>query len=185
MTTEIGRHQRQIGRDVEHARVQVAHQAVPAVAQRPAHAGRLDPAGDLGPGALVLDIARDRAERDAGAQEGVAHLGQRAGAAIGQPLPGVEAGVVHDLGRLQVDEQHRGAAALGDRQQHRGGHVGGEEADDQITAGNPKLLGGPGAVLRVGDEPDVDDVAVQRGIRSLTRAALRCRVGSRSGNCGQ
>ena len=119
---------------------------------------RLDPR----PGPLVLEVAGHRAERDAAALEGVGHLRQRAGAAVGQPLAGVERGVVHRLGRLQVDEQHRCAAALRDRHQHRRGHVGGEEADDQVAARGAQLLGGRGALLGVGDEADVDDVAVQR-----------------------
>ena len=120
------------------------------------------------------------------AEEGVGHLRQRAGAAVGQPLAGVEGGVVHRLGGLQVDQQHRGAAALGDGQRAWRRHVRGEEADDEVAVGDAQLLAGRGALLRVGDEAGVDDVGVQR-LRSgsVTRRADSRSCGSRSGNWGQ
>ena len=64
VAAEIGRHESEVGGDIQHARVQVAHQAVPAVTQCGADAGRLDPAADLHPGPIVLQVARHRAERD-------------------------------------------------------------------------------------------------------------------------
>jgi hypothetical protein len=69
--------------------------------------------------------------------------------------------MVHRLGGLEVDQQDRRAAALGDRDDHRRGHVRGEEADDQVAPGSAQLLRGPCPVLGVGDEAGVDDVTVQ------------------------
>ena len=161
VTAEVHRHERQVGGDVEHAGVEVAHDAVPCVLESSPDAGRLDPPGDLVPGPVLLEIAGDRAERNPCPHEGVGDLGQRAGAAVGEPLPRTERRVVHVLGGLQVDDQHRGAGLLRDRQQHRRRHVGREEADDQVAAGLAELLCGARAVLRVGDEADVDDLAVE------------------------
>jgi len=69
--------------------------------------------------------------------------------------------VVHRLRRLQVDEQHRRTAPLRDRDEHRRGHVGREKTDDEVTAGDAQLLRRPRTLFRIGDEADVDDVAVQ------------------------
>jgi len=83
--------------------------------------------------------------------------------------------VIHGLGRLQVDQQHRGAAALRDGHEHRRGHVRGEEADDEVAAGRPQLLGRPRPVLGVGNEADVDDVTVDRthSLRDASRRSLQ------------
>ena len=134
---------------------------MPAVPQRAAHAGRAHPARDRAQAALLLDVARTPSGTGCRAAEGVGHLRQRAGAAVGQPLPGVEGRVVHRLGRLQVEQQHRRAAALRDRQQHRRGHVRREEADDQVAAGLAQPFRGSGSLLGVGDEADVDHFAVE------------------------
>ena len=159
---EVRRDQRQVGGHVEHAWIQVAHQAVPTGTQRATDAGRLDPPLDPGPRPLVLHVPRDRPERDPEAQERVRHLRQRARAAVGQPLPGVEGPVVHHLGRLQVDDQHGGTAALRHRRQHRRRHVRREVAHDQVAARDPQRLGSTSTVFGVGDEADIDHVAVER-----------------------
>ncbi len=177
MTAELGRHQRGVGGDVHHPGIEVAHQAVPSVAEGRPHAGRLDPAGDARPGPLVLDVARHRPEVDAAAAERVGHLGQRAGAAVGEPGAGVERGMVHRLGRLQVEQQDGRARPLGHGDQHGGGHVGRQEPDDQVAVGHPQLLRGHGSLLRIGDEPHVDDLAVElrEPLRDPARAGLQLR----------
>ena len=70
--------------------------------------------------------------------------------------------VVHRLGRLQVDDQHWGCRPLGDRQHHARGHVGRKEEDDEVAVGNAQPVARGRAVDRRGDEPDVDDLAVDR-----------------------
>ena len=76
VTAQVRRDHREVSRDVEHAGVEVAHGAVPGVAQRAAHASCLDPAADAFPGARVFDVARDRAEGHAASLECVRHLRQ-------------------------------------------------------------------------------------------------------------
>ena len=151
----------EVGGDVQHARVQVAHEPVPGVAQPGADAGGVHPLGDAVPGGFLLEVSGDGAELDAGPAEDVGDLGDRALAAVGQPFAGVEVGVVHGLGGLQVDHQDRGLGPLGDRQHHRGGQVGGQEDDDEVAVGDAQLLTGRGCFLRIGDEAGVDDVGVE------------------------
>ena len=151
----------EVGGDVQHARVQVAHKPVPGVAQPGADAGGVHPLGDAFPGGFLLEVSGDRAELDAGPAEDVGDLGDRALAAVGEPFAGVEVGVVHGLGGLQVNHQDRGLGPLGDRQHHGGGQVGGQEDDDEVAVGDPQLFAGRGGFLRVGDEAGVDDVGVE------------------------
>ena len=88
--------QGQVGGDVEHARIEVAHQPVPGVAQRAARTPAAWTHWPIRPQARSCSqAAGDRPEVDAGAAEDVADLGHRALAAVGQPLAGVEGGVVH------------------------------------------------------------------------------------------
>jgi hypothetical protein len=94
------------------------HQAVPCVPQCPSDSGGLDPAADSRPGSLVLYVSGHRTELDTGSQKGVCHFRQRTGTAVGKPLSGVEVGVIHGFGRLQIDQEHGRSAALGDREQH-------------------------------------------------------------------
>jgi hypothetical protein len=177
VTAKLRGHQGEIGRDIEHARVEVPEQAVPALPQRASYAGGPHPLGDPRPGALILQVAGHGSERHTTALEGVGHLGQRACTAVGEPLPGVEGRVIHDLGRLQVDEQHRSAAALRDRHEHRRRYVRRQEADDEVTPRSAELLRGVGAVLRVRDKADVHDVAVQSAqpLRGTLRRPLQLR----------
>jgi hypothetical protein len=92
--------------------------------------------------------------------------------------------VIHRLGRLQVDQQHRGAGPLGDRRDHGCGHIRGEEADDQVAAGPPQEFGRLRALVGVGDEPGIDDIAVQSGqpLRDPARRLLQLR--QQSGELG-
>ena len=161
VAAEVRADQGEVGGHVEHAGIEVPHQPVPTGPERAPDTRRGDPAADPGPGALVLEVAGHRAERHPNPGKAAGHLRQRARAAVGQPFTGPERGVVHLLGRLKVDQQHRGAAALRDRHQHGRGHVGGEEPHDEVAAGRAQHLGGPGPLLGVGDEPGVDDVAAQ------------------------
>ena len=163
VAAEVRVHHGQVGGDVVHAGVEVAHQPVAAVAQHLADAGRAHPALDLLPGPLVTQVAGHAAELDPRAGERVGHLRQRARAAVGEPLSGVDGRVVHRLGGLQVDEQHGCVAALCHRHEHGGRQVGGEEPDDEVAAGLAQLLGGRRAFAFVGDEPDVDDLGVVAG----------------------
>ncbi len=163
MPAELSRNERRVGGDVHHARVEVPEQAVAAVPQRRPHPGRLDPPLDPRPGPLVLQVPGHRAELDAEAPETAGHLRQRAGAAVGQPRAGVEGLVVHRLGGLQVQQEHRRARTLRDRCQHAWRQVGGEEADDQVAARHPQFLGRRRSFGRVRDEARVHDLAVQFG----------------------
>ncbi len=158
--TERGRQQCQVGRDIQHARVDVAHQAVPGMPKRSADMGGADPPADALPRRLLTQPARYGAERDPGATEHIAHLGHRALAAVREPHSRVEVGVIHLLRRLQVDHEDRRVRPLGDRQHHRRGEVGREEHDDQVAVGHSQLLGRNDTLLRVGDEPDVRHLGI-------------------------
>ena len=61
-----------------------------AGAQHAPDAGGAHPGADPRPGAFVGEVAGDGAEGDAAALEGVGDLGERAGAAVGEPLAGPE-----------------------------------------------------------------------------------------------
>ena len=161
MCAELCRHERQIGRDVEHSRVEVAHQSRAGIPQSGAYRSRVDPLRDALPGAVFAQPSGHRAKFDAGPPEHVRDLGHRALSAVGEPLAGAEAGVVHLLGRLEVDNKHGRSGALRDRQHHRRGEVGGEKHHDQVAVTQPQLLGGNVRILRVRDEAGVDHFSVE------------------------
>ena len=135
MPAEHGWDHRQVRRDVVHPGVKVAHKTVTAFSQSLANACYFDPTLDPCPGAFVSQIARNGAKSDAAALERVRHLRERATTAVSQPLSRTECGVVHRLARLEVDKQDRRPGPLGDRHDHRGCHVGGQEADDEVATG--------------------------------------------------
>src|SRR5437764_14655155 len=81
---EVGGHKREVGGHVEHARVEMAQQAVPAVPQLGAYPSGLDPAADLVPGGGLFEITRNAARLDSAAAESVDHFRLRAGSAVGE-----------------------------------------------------------------------------------------------------
>ena len=56
---EGGGHGGEVGGDIEHARIEVAHESVPGIAEPGADAGGVDPRGDPLPGGLLLEVPRD------------------------------------------------------------------------------------------------------------------------------
>ncbi len=158
---ELGGDQRHVGRDVEHPGIQMAEKTVAPVPETAAHRCGVHPLLDAPPGALLAQVPRHRPELDARAAEDVAHLGDGALTAVGEPLAGAEVGVVHLLARLKVDDQHRRVSTLGDRQHHRSREVGGQEDDDEVAVGEAELLRRGRRLDRVGDEADVDHVGVE------------------------
>ena len=107
--------EREVGHDVEHAAVVVAHQAQ-AVVPAWAHTRRGQPLVDLAPAVrVVVQHAGDLVERDARALEDVGDLRHRTGRAMGQPFAGhrgaiaqpVEGCVVDRRLGLEVEDDHR------------------------------------------------------------------------------
>ena len=121
MPAEHGWDHRQVGGDVVHPGVKVAHKTVTAFSQSLANACYFDPTLDPCPGPFIRQIARNGAKSDAAALERVAHLRERATTAVSQPLSCTECGMVHRLARLEVDKQDRRPPARRPRARPPGG----------------------------------------------------------------
>jgi hypothetical protein len=111
----------------------MAQESDAALADRARYGGGAAPVFDFAPcGGIVVKLARDQVEIDAGAREGVGDLGHAADRTVRQPLGGIR-GFIIERGRgLQVQHQHRRARLLHDRQNLRGCGVGGHVAENQI-----------------------------------------------------
>ena len=143
------------------------------MAQDLADLGRVDPLLDPAPRLLVVQVARDRAEGDAAATEDVGDLRQRALPTVGQPLAGVEGGMVHVLGGLHVDDQHRGLGPLRDGQHHVRREVRRQVDDDHVAVRRSQGLGCCRSLEWVADEADVHDLAVHP-VQTIRNEPGRC-----------
>ncbi len=186
---------REVGVDVEHAAVVVAHDAEAVVLHHVADPGRVDPARDLVPRqGIVVQHPRDLVEGDPRAPEDVGDLRHRAGLAVGQPLAGhagavaegVEPRVVDGGARREVedDDRHPGPAHHGE---HGGRErVGGDVEEDEVHVLLAEAVPGHRCLLRRVDEAQVHDLDTGplQLVRHLARGSPSSRS-SRPANCGQ
>jgi len=167
MAAEEGALLGEIGIDVEHPAVVVAHDAHAVVFHRVCHARGLDPLGHLAPARrIVLQHARDLVKRDAGAVEDVGNLRHRAGRAMGEPFAGhlravaelVEPRVINRrLGR-EVEDDDRHLRAPHNRQHGGRQRVGGDVQENQVHIRLPELVPRRERLLWRVHEAEVDDL---------------------------
>ena len=194
MAAEVRALLREVGIDVEHAAVVVAHHAEAVVLHRVGDAGGGDPVGHFVPArGIVAQHAGHLVERDAGPVEDVGDFRHRAGRAIRQPLAGhlravaelVERRVV-DRGRgLQIENDHRHLRAANHRQHRRREGVGRDVQKDEVDVGPAEIVPGDERLLRRVDEPEVHDLDAQRRELLLRLAEIAVSRSSSPANCGQ
>lgn len=167
---EDGGDRGEVGGDVQHTGVVVAHEAEAGVGEGVGDAGSGDPGVDLLPAggivrAGVAEDSVDLVEGDSGALEDVGELGHGAGGAVGEPISrhagaigeSVEGSVVECGCGLEIKDQHGDFGAADDGQYCRRERVGGDVEDEQVdvfaACGVTDFDGALGGV----DETEVDD----------------------------
>ncbi len=110
--------QREVGHDVQHAAVVVAHQPQPRRGQSSPHPRCRQPLLDLPPGRGLVEHARHLMKRNACPLEYVGNLRHRAGRAVGQPLAGHRGAILQPVERRVINGR------LGLKIQHHHGHAG-------------------------------------------------------------
>ena len=157
----------EVGVDVEHAAVVVAHHAQAIVLHHVGDAGGGDPIGDFVPTTrVVAEHAGDLVERDAGPVEDVGDLRHGAGGAIRQPLArhlrpvaeSVERLVVDRRRRLQIENDHRHFRAPHDRQHGRRQGVRRDVQEDEVDVRPAEVVPRDERLFRRVDQAEVHDL---------------------------
>ena len=172
MRPERGALQGDVGVDVEHAAVVVAHEAKAVLRHPGGDARGLDPGVDLAPAhRIVVEHAGDLVEAHAGALEDVGDLGHRAGGAVRQPLArhpravaqAVERGVVDRRLGGEVEDDHRHLRALHHRQHGGRQRVGSDVEEQQVDLAAAALAARLAGAVGVVDQAEVDDLDARPG----------------------
>ena len=162
--------QREVGVNVEHAAVVVAHHAQTVVLHGVRHPRRVEPFADFAPrGIVILNHAGDLEERNLAAAENVGDFRNGACLAPCQPLAGhpaailhgVEGGVIDGLsrGEIQDDDGHFGPAHHGEHGGRQG--VSGDVQEEQVDVGPAEGVAGLQGFFRGIDHAEVDDLDVR------------------------